>query len=634
MKTLSFSILLFLLSFGLFAQNTDTTIDSLMTKLSTLKTDVEKEKTYRKLSEVYSYYNPDSSVYFGLKSLDICNKNPQIKDKEYVYYLMGEASLDISLDTARIYFFKSIAIANQVKNDSVKNLAYIGMSAYHSNFSNIDSTLYYNEKAKKYFESTKNYQALTICYKTMMSIYSMVGDLEKTTIYGEKCVNLIENGYDNPLDGEIYISLSFAYSGIDGDENSVKAVTYLEKAEKIALAKNQSYLLLNIYQVKGINFYREKKYKSAIPYFHKSLDVATQIGDVFNVSISHFNLGGCYFRSGDMKNADIHYSKVDEIEGGSRQKRTYLYLSLIHSNKNHEKSLMYLAKFDSTKKVLNVKNEKELLIKYESLEKEKENLALTIENKNKELETQSFRIQAQKNKFYLILGILSFVTISALALFYFFYKRKQSKNKIINLQKQALQLQLNPHFFFNALNSINSYIGEKNTDKSKYYLGKFSGLMRLTLENSQFDEVNLEDELEFLENYMILEQMNSNNFEYQIDVNDDLLELKIPSMLLQPFVENSIEHAFNGLEDKGKLTIKITEVSDFLKVTITDNGVGIKNQTIDKTHKSVAIELLQKRIKLYSKGKSKITYQIPFPNHKNVGAQVRFSIPINLNSTI
>ena len=625
-------VVLFILqfNFGLFAQNNNVIIDSLLNQLSIQKADIEKEKIYRNLCERYLYTNPDSSIYFGLKSIELCNKNGSLKNIEYVYYILGETYLDVSLEKSKSYFFKAIEESKITRNDSVENLAYFGLSSYYSNFSNVDSSLYYNRKSKLYFESKNDTNALINCYQNMMAIYSMVYNYDKTIEYGLKCEKLFRKNEQHYLEGEVYISLSYAYDNIKGDKNIEKSQLYIDKAEKIALNNDISYLLLSIYTVKGVRLHSSEDFENAIFFFKKALKQATNQKDLFNISLSHYNLGISYFKIGNNIKAAYHYKKINDLESGPLQKRSYLHLALIYSNVAKTQSLMYLSKHDSLDELLKLEKDRELLIEYETLEKEKENLALTIENKNKELQNQTYKIQAQKNKFYLVLGIITFIILALFSTLFYRFKRRQSKNKIVNLQKQALQLQLNPHFFFNALNSINAYVGKQETDKAKYYLGKFSKLMRLTLENSQLDYVSLEDELSFLENYMTLEQMNSDNFEFEINIDEDLLDIKIPSMLLQPFVENSIEHAFNKLiDEKGKIIIKITETIGFINVVIADNGIGISKQNNNNEHKSVAIELLKKRIDLYSKGKSKIIYTVPFPDKINKGAQVTFSVPIN-----
>ena len=626
-----FSILfLLIISVNVFSNSDKEEIDSLRQQLRTVNDEISKVELYTRLSEKFSYINPDSSIYYGLKALLVCEENSKIKKKAYIYYLLGDGSLDVNLKSARNYFLKALEEAQQNKDSNTEHLAYIGLSAYYSNFSNVDSSLYYNTLAKDYYEEAKDTLALVSCYQNMMSIYSMINDNRATILYGEKCRALFKINKKVEAEGTIYIALSYAYNNIGGDYNLKKSELYLDKAKYIALERKDPSLLLYIYQVKGVREYKAKNYFKAITFFEKALEYAHLEEDHLNASMCNFNLGNCYYRVNQTGKAIMHFELVDQIKGGSRQKLAYFYLSLLYANVNQKKSLFFLTKHDSLNRLLKAEKDKEVLVKYKTLETEKENLALTLSVRNKEVETQEYKLESQRNKFFLVIWIVVSILILSLGYFFFIIKKQQAKKQITTLQKQALQLQLNPHFFFNALNSINSYVGEKDVGKAKYYLGKFSRLMRLTLENSQNEDVLLEDELAFIENYMILEQMNSNNFKYKILVKDELLDLRIPSMLIQPFVENSIEHAFNDLDIEGEIVITVLEENEYLKFTILDNGKGISRRRTTNEHKSIAVELLKKRVKLYSKGRFEIKFSEPFPARFNKGTQVSFKVPVKM----
>ncbi|MFM2048273.1 MAG: hypothetical protein RI955_821, partial [Bacteroidota bacterium] len=161
------------------------------------------------------------------------------------------------------------------------------------------------------------------------------------------------------------------------------------------------------------------------------------------------------------------------------------------------------------------------------------------------------------------------------------------EKELIELEHKALRLQMNPHFIFNALNSIQSQIGTDNEQNARYYLAKFSKLMRQILDNSRNPLITLKEEIEMLENYLLIEKFcNNNKFEYSI-VTDENIEtdfIKIPPMILQPFVENAIKHGMKYLENiKGQIDIQLIEVENEIICTITDNGVGrIKSAELNR----------------------------------------------------
>lgn len=226
-------------------------------------------------------------------------------------------------------------------------------------------------------------------------------------------------------------------------------------------------------------------------------------------------------------------------------------------------------------------------------------------------------------------------------------KNETERNKltleknIIELEQQALRLQMNPHFIFNALNSIQGFITRNDTAEAKRYLSKFSKLMRQTLENSRESFIPLAEEMEMLQNYIVLEKLcHKDKFEYELEINDELdpETISIPPMLIQPFIENAILHGILPLQDrKGKINIscKLHDETTIL-FEIKDNGVGInssqklKNQAIS-SHKSAAYMVTQKRLELIStetnnSGKIEVK-DLSEITEKETGTLVQLQIP-------
>jgi two-component sensor histidine kinase len=178
------------------------------------------------------------------------------------------------------------------------------------------------------------------------------------------------------------------------------------------------------------------------------------------------------------------------------------------------------------------------------------------------------------------------------------------EKELIELEQKALRLQMNPHFLFNALNSIQSLVALENHKDARKYLQKFAKLMRLTLQNSRVDSIPLSDEIGTLQNYMELEQLTKKPaFRFSIDVEDQIQpdDLYIPPMMLQPFIENSIKHGLVDLGDKGQLTVRCRLDHDKLVCEIEDNGIGRvaaqeKAKEKSKTHESAAIQVISDRL--------------------------------------
>lgn len=195
-------------------------------------------------------------------------------------------------------------------------------------------------------------------------------------------------------------------------------------------------------------------------------------------------------------------------------------------------------------------------------------------------------------------------------------KQLRMAKEIVELEQKTLRLQMNPHFIFNALNSIQSHIGTGNEKEARYYLAKFSRLMRQILDNSRNTVITLEEEVETLENYLLIEKFcNGDRFDYEIHV-DETLEtdyIQLPPMLLQPFVENAIKHGLKHLnpaqaQKRGRITVAFREQGNLLECSVTDNGIGrqrsgeLNRMSKETYHQSTALAVTQERLDLLREG--------------------------------
>ncbi|WP_312078901.1 histidine kinase [Chryseobacterium sp.] len=190
----------------------------------------------------------------------------------------------------------------------------------------------------------------------------------------------------------------------------------------------------------------------------------------------------------------------------------------------------------------------------------------------------------KKNLFnYSLIGAL--IVLIGLVFFIFrTLKKVQIKNKKIALQ--SLRREMNPHFIFNSLNSVNHFIATNNELEANQYLTKFSKLMRGVMENSTDDFIPFQQELDLLQNYLALEKTRfADKFDFEIEVDESLntQSLKVPGMLVQPFLENAVWHGLRYRTTKGFLKLKFEKSSENLKIKIEDNGIGIEESKKQKT---------------------------------------------------
>ena len=218
-------------------------------------------------------------------------------------------------------------------------------------------------------------------------------------------------------------------------------------------------------------------------------------------------------------------------------------------------------------------------------------------------------------------------------------KEEKLKTRIAENKMAALVAQMNPHFIFNSLQSINSYILKKDRKQASEYLGRFSKLMRLTLENSRRTSLSIEKEIELLKLYLKVESQRFKiPFDYTITVCEglDTYNTYIPSMMLQPFVENSIWHGLSGKEEGGRILIDIQQHNDLLKCVVEDNGVGrdeaakiVKRK--GKSHKSRALQIITERLSLLFPNQQELCsvryIDLKGNNNKSTGTRVEIILP-------
>ncbi|MCW3461831.1 ligand-binding sensor domain-containing protein [Chitinophaga nivalis] len=186
-------------------------------------------------------------------------------------------------------------------------------------------------------------------------------------------------------------------------------------------------------------------------------------------------------------------------------------------------------------------------------------------------------------------------------------QREAIQQQMAQLEMRALRAQMNPHFIFNALNSIQTFMMKSETEQALSYLARFAKLIRNVLDNSQLNNIPVSKEVTMLENYLELEKLRfADQFEYHILI-DPLLDadmVEIPTMIIQPFVENAIWHGLLYEERKGKLTITFRQVGHQLYCTVEDNGIGREKAAAMKrmvSHQSRGLQITRDRLALYNR---------------------------------
>ncbi|HRD37858.1 MAG TPA: histidine kinase, partial [Bacteroidia bacterium] len=259
--------------------------------------------------------------------------------------------------------------------------------------------------------------------------------------------------------------------------------------------------------------------------------------------------------------------------------------------------------------------------KYNKAQNEK-----TIRELNQEAEIKNLRIRV------LAIGIA--LTILLIIVIIFFYRQSLIRNrqKVLETEQRLNRSRINPHFFFNAITTLQGIaIKENDGKKVALNLYKFSSLMRQTLESSYNDYVSIDTELEFIQKYIELQQLKENNkFSLETTISNDVetSETLIPAMLIQPFLENSIEHGFGSIDYKGKIELNFEIRNNDLYIVIKDNGAGLnKESQKPNKHISRAMQITKDRLYLLNKEKKSNASFSVNANEPN-GVKIEIILPL------
>ena len=210
-----------------------------------------------------------------------------------------------------------------------------------------------------------------------------------------------------------------------------------------------------------------------------------------------------------------------------------------------------------------------------------------------------------------------FITLAASIIVFVYSRRVKTiqrranvRNQLYDLEMKALKAQMNPHFIYNALNSIQSLIADEKKSDAINYVGTFSRLLRQVLEHTDSNVVTLEKELQTLRLYIQLESLRLNmDLHYELAADDEVMteNEKLPPLILQPFVENALWHGLSRKNGEKRLKVFVSQEGDYLICTIEDNGIGramaaeFKKESVREIYSSRGIDITIKRLTEFNK---------------------------------
>ena len=577
------------------------------------------------LSKAHGFYktNQDSALYYA-----------------EIAYSKSIAVNDVNL-IAKSIVYKNTYLITQKKYDEAERL-------FQYNFTHLDSLTevlkgdtYYNFGSIKYLK--ENYDLALENYFSSIIHYEKA-NLKKGLQKAYLQIGVIYSKLDRRDLANYFYEKSMA-SGADNhssDGSDILPSTH-DESEKLAMSKKllsgiedkrNSRLAAIIYYNMAQSYIELEDYENIIKYNLESLNIKKRINYLSNQDKSYAYIGEAYFNLKNYNQAIVNLNRALE-NSNKRQfqiKINDLLYKAYEKAGDYKNALRISTELNRIKDSLNLLEERERIAAITSqFETEKQAQEIEILETDNTLKTSQLANQRT------ILWASAIGVLLLLLSLFFAYKNHKTKQNLqfSELTQKLLQMQLNPHFLFNALNGIQYFIKKNDVKKSTKYISNFSGLMRNILENSVEKFITIQEDYDTIKDFLELQQLvNNNAFNYEINVQEaiDVENMCIPPMFTQPFVENAIIHGVSNVVE-GKIEVNYKIKNEVIIVEIIDNGKGIALQknNANSLHKSMGTSITKQRIdNLLKMERYPIELEVVSENQNNEiqGTKIVLTFPI------
>lgn len=477
---------------------------------------------------------------------------------------------------------------------------------------------------------------LAAYYLNIGDVYKQLNIDKKWKLFLEKARTLAATPKYATFDTRICI-LNELGSMYDNDNAYDQAIKVYQ--EMYNLSKKEGFIngmataLNNLASV----YLETKQNKKALLATQESLTLNKKDNNYYGLVFSNNLMGDVYLALGNTIEAKKHYKEGINLANKYDFKTEYVnsYEGLYKTYRkegNWKEALFYNEQTHSLTDSLQNKELQEKVLeieaKYQAEKKERQ-----IELLHNENELKNARIKLQN---VYIWGVsLLFILVSAGSVWIVRQKRIKQRAKQVELEQKLLRSQMNPHFLFNSLGAIQSYMLKNDGRKAAFYLSNLSSLMRAILKNSREEVISLQEEKETLEKYLVIHKLRlGERFNYVVSVSEelDLEEVYLPPMMIQPFVENAVIHGIEPMDKEGIIQVRFYKEETFLVIQVDDNGAGIHDSSKNKnaTHVSYALQIFKERVaNLKKRYGTEILYSIIAKNPSiESGTLVTVKIPL------
>jgi tetratricopeptide (TPR) repeat protein len=571
---------------------------------------------------------PMKAVEFINKAIEQCISSDDRENEAVAYLILGDIQQGIGQhDLAIENYKKSIKVLSltrqkklgksSINNNATLFTAHRQAAVSFGALSNYDNALLYINKCFNQFSLNVSQKELLEAKRVLADIYLKQGETQKSRGVLNEVLPMEQSNKNTS--GEILTQLALGKTHQkDGNENSAieKYTTAKELSEKIKnseLTIQSNGLLASVYrsqkqvekevEARNFNIALNTSSNNSTANVKENIEIGNAYLNVKNVdkAANYYDLNDAQTyktttinvqnglatmqSSGTFSQQQQLFSASTDLEEGASAYKTLAEEYL--KQKDVTKASIYFTKYadlqDSIKTIRKKEFDEAIALstnigknqqRVDLLEKERElnEKSIDILKQDKSLKEEQLDL-----KNYIIGSLSILVALMLIAVFFVIRSSREKKKVHQLLALKSLRGQMNPHFIFNALNSVNHYVSQNDERQANRYLSDFSRLMRLVMDSSKHDFISITDELEMLRLYMQLEHARfKDKFDYEITIAPEVEDgdFEIPPMLIQPYLENAVWHGLRYIDGKGMLKMEINKTSADLLISITDNGIG------------------------------------------------------------
>lgn len=548
----------------------------------------------------------------------------ELKSKHYIaksHLLIGKNfTLNNFKDSALYHIDKSIQYARRTSDKSLLAFCFHQQARTYTYFDQLELGIAKDILALQIATKNRNHRQIAIFSIFIGQAQLAILNYQDASYYFHKAIDQAKKVHDlrqislaQVALAEVYFNENDLPRALTFNELAIESFKELNNQEGLALANNMF----------GLIYKENQDFDKSIMHFNQALINFESFGDVRQIAKVYINVASIFYAQKKYRNT-INYLekslKISKDYGFQKQEyENYRILSDVYKSIGKpQKALNYLTLYTNYSDSNNIQQAVEKIAELNELylAEQRNKLILlqadSIEHQRQERQLaktklENFQLRSNMQK-YIIFAFIVVIILSGVILNFRWKQTKfEQQQREAEMSQTLLRSQMNPHFVFNAMSIIQSYIYDNDTQNSTKFLLDFSKLMRLILENSPKEEIPITVEEEILQKYLAVQKLRfEDRFDYTIEIDESLKEedAMIPPMITQPFIENSIEHGQLHTIEGGYIHIEFKKKGEMLEISIEDNGVGrehAKKNQKELKHKSMALNITHERIAIINR---------------------------------